>query len=95
MPRGRAFIDPGQPIRDLTISLFESILSTHHKEAIQSITFELCGSQQPNLVRYEFELAAQPLFVTLNDGQIKPISLLQPEMTSPRKLFLKHPSHRC
>lgn len=41
-------------------------------EDIQSISFELCGRKEPHLVKYNFDLALKPLFVTFNDGNIKP-----------------------
>lgn len=40
---------------------------------VQSITFELCGNQVPHLVKYDFQLALKPLFLTYMDGRISPI----------------------
>ena len=41
-------------------------------EDIQSISMELCGSMEPHLVKYNFDLELKPLFVTYMDGKIKP-----------------------
>ena len=41
-------------------------------EEIQSISMELCGSKEPHLVKYNFDLDLKPLFVTYMDGNIKP-----------------------
>ncbi len=36
------------------------------------MTFELCGSLQPHLVKYDFDIALKPLFVTKLNGAIVP-----------------------
>ncbi len=40
--------------------------------SLQSLSFELCGSLQPHLVKYEFDVALKPLFVTKLNGAIVP-----------------------
>jgi len=42
-------------------------------EKVQSLTFELCGNKFPHLVKYDFEVALEPLFQTFHDGVIQPI----------------------
>jgi hypothetical protein len=37
------------------------------------VTFELCGSEVPHLVKYDFDVALEPIFVTYNDGKIQPV----------------------
>lgn len=39
---------------------------------IQSITFELCGNDFPELVKYDFAQALVPLYYTTNSGNLKP-----------------------
>jgi hypothetical protein len=39
---------------------------------IQSISFELCGSDFPELVKYNFAMALIPLYCTTYSGAIKP-----------------------
>jgi predicted kinase len=41
-------------------------------ENVQSISMELCGRKEPHLVKYNFDLALKPLFVTFDDGRIRP-----------------------
>jgi len=36
------------------------------------VTFELCGSLQPHLVKYNFDIALKPLFITKLNGAIVP-----------------------
>jgi hypothetical protein len=43
------------------------------KDEVQSITFELCGKKVPHLVKYDFELALMPLFITYTNGSISPV----------------------
>lgn len=40
--------------------------------SLQSLSLELCGSLQPHLVKYEFDIALKPLFVTKLNGAIVP-----------------------
>eukprot|EP01128_Nolandella_sp_AFSM9_P001962 TRINITY_DN12363_c0_g1_i1.p1 TRINITY_DN12363_c0_g1~~TRINITY_DN12363_c0_g1_i1.p1 ORF type:complete len:663 (+),score=159.83 TRINITY_DN12363_c0_g1_i1:22-1989(+) len=60
--------DPLLPIASLPMQLVE--LSSND---CQSISFELCGSKEPALVSYDFELALKPLFLTNNQGKIRPL----------------------
>jgi len=39
----------------------------------QGMSFELCGSAEPHLVKYDFEIALKPLFLSYNNGRIKPV----------------------
>jgi predicted kinase len=39
---------------------------------VQSATFELCGARVPHIVRYPFQLALMPLFITFVNGKISP-----------------------
>jgi predicted kinase len=43
-------------------------------ENVQSICFELCGNEEPHLVKYDFPLALQPLFMTSPYGDITPFT---------------------
>lgn len=55
-------------------------------ESLQSISFELCGSLEPSLVHYPFEIALKPLFVADNNGRIRPVHAPTARKYSP--LFL-------
>lgn len=46
------------------------------KKGPQSITYELCGSKEPHLVKYDFDIDLKPLFVTYNHGAIKPVNVI-------------------
>ena len=50
----------------------QAILADFEKSKLQSITFELCGSKEPHLVKYDFEIALKPLFSTRQHGGIRP-----------------------
>jgi hypothetical protein len=50
-----------------------SMLAPMLDEQVQSMTFELCGSQEPHLVRYDFALRMVPLFLTHRNGVIRPV----------------------
>jgi predicted kinase len=39
---------------------------------LQSVTFELCGTKEPHLVKYDFDLQFKPLFYTKVNGAIVP-----------------------
>jgi len=49
-----------------------ALLKDFTNNEIQSITFELCGKNEPHLVAYDFDIALKPLFYTFNDGTIAP-----------------------
>ncbi len=49
-------------------------------ENVQSITFELCGNEEPHLVYYDFEIDLKPLFYTSPFGDITPIVYAPPEL---------------
>lgn len=51
------------------IPLLEELKS----EDIQAIGFELCGKREPHLVNYDFDLDLKPLFISTNNGQIRPV----------------------
>jgi predicted kinase len=40
---------------------------------VSAVSYELCGSQEPHLVDYDFELELKPLFKVYRDGRIAPI----------------------
>lgn len=50
-------------------------LSSLASPNVQSVTFELCGTKVPELVKYEFPSEFKPLFVTDVNGQITPFGL--------------------
>ena len=68
---------------DLTLKVFEEkkildfLKKENEKESknFQSLSFELCGKLEPHLVKYNFDIDLKPLFITLNNGKIKPIIL--------------------
>jgi predicted kinase len=41
-------------------------------DSYQSISFELCGSKEPHLVKYDFDIDLKPLFYTRMNGRIEP-----------------------
>lgn len=43
------------------------------EDDVQSISFELCGADEPSLVKYSFVLSLKPLFITTRKGAIKPV----------------------
>jgi len=52
---------------------FLDSIQTLEKSKAQSMTFELCGTKEPHLVKYDFEIKLEPLFLTRQHGGIKPI----------------------
>mmetsp|Transcript_3541 Transcript_3541/g.10986 ORF Transcript_3541/g.10986 Transcript_3541/m.10986 type:complete len:587 (+) Transcript_3541:75-1835(+) len=51
-----------------------SLLAPLLDDEVQSVTFELCGSEEPHLVKYDFALRMIPLFLTKRNGVIRPIT---------------------
>jgi predicted kinase len=49
------------------------LLSLLADDKLQSICFELCGSQLPHLIAYDFEIALKPLYKTDTQGNISPV----------------------
>lgn len=41
-------------------------------KSIRAISFEMCGTKEPHLVKYDFDLKLKPLFMINENGQIKP-----------------------
>jgi len=56
----------------LKISLESELLKRLKEASIQSITFELCGTRCPHLVRYPFDIDLIPLFACSFTGAISP-----------------------
>lgn len=52
---------------------FQRHFDEFQRSKAQSITFELCGKKEPHLVKYDFDIALKPLFITRLHGGIKPI----------------------
>eukprot|EP01085_Mycamoeba_gemmipara_P005530 Mycagemm_TRINITY_DN8364_c0_g1::TRINITY_DN8364_c0_g1_i2::g.5530::m.5530 type:complete len:479 gc:universal TRINITY_DN8364_c0_g1_i2:200-1636(+) len=50
---------------------------------LQSKSFELCGTDEPHLVAYDFAVELKPLFLTYNDGSIAPAVNENPEDVGP------------
>jgi predicted kinase len=52
---------------------FQRHLADFERSKAQSITFELCGKKEPHLVKYDFDIKLEPLFITRQHGGIKPV----------------------
>lgn len=53
---------------------FSTIARLLKNDEIASVSAELCGSEKPHLVKYDFPLALKPLFVRHKDGNINPVT---------------------
>jgi hypothetical protein len=62
--------------------LKEAMLTNDYKESfddfvedpdVVAISYELCGTKEPHLVNYEFQIELKPLFVIKKSGNISPI----------------------
>jgi predicted kinase len=62
------------PAKTLSLTSLPLLLARLANKKIQSMSFELCGSEVPHLVRYEFPLLLKPLFCTTMDGKIYPMA---------------------
>jgi hypothetical protein len=59
---------------------------------VQSISFELCGSEEPHLVAYSFALDLKPLFFTSPAGVISPIIPARPFLPPLARDLLHQPA---
>jgi len=63
---------------DVSLALGDSLpasLALLNSKAYQSLTFEVCGSKHPQLVKYDFEEEMKPIFATTIQGSIIPYAL--------------------
>jgi hypothetical protein len=60
--------------KTMSLNSLPQMLARLANKKIQSLSFELCGSEVPHLVRYEFPLLLKPLFCTTVDGKIYPMA---------------------
>lgn len=56
-------------------------------ENTQSVSLELYGRKEPHLVKYNHDIALQPLFITLYDGTIRPCNLDYAKEATPSALI--------
>jgi hypothetical protein len=64
--------------KSLTPENVPSQLSLLAEKTFQSVTFEICGTEEPQLVVYNFALEAKPLFAGKKDGAIVPYVFAKP-----------------
>jgi len=53
---------------------FPTLLTALEDTQIESVVFELCGSQVPHIVKYDFDVDLKPLFTINTQGKISPIT---------------------
>lgn len=55
----------------------QSVWSEFHrawaKPGTAAVSFELCGSDEPHLVKYDFDIDLKPIFTVHENGKIKPV----------------------
>jgi len=63
--------------QEAKITIDNPLLKELTSPSCQSKTFELCGFEEPHLVKYDFALKLQPLFTTDMEGKLSPCKGLE------------------
>jgi len=66
-------LTPSDDTSSIDIRNLPAVLQPLSQDNVQSMSCELCGRLEPHLVDYSVDICLKPLFVTLNNGSIRPV----------------------